>query len=151
MLEHGATTLWEHWEYSDNVYSHNHPMFGSVSEWFYKGLAGINPAPDAVGFDKIIIAPHPIGDLTMVKAVYESARGQIISDWKKDNTNFSLQVRIPAGTSAKIVLPARSDRPVTEGGRTLEHAPGVRFAHVTRESTIIDINSGDYKFSSTLP
>ena len=47
MLENGATTLWEHWESSDN----NHPMFGSVSEWFHKVLAGINPAPDAVGFD----------------------------------------------------------------------------------------------------
>ena len=31
MLEQGATTLWEHWEFSDNTYSHNHPMFGSVS------------------------------------------------------------------------------------------------------------------------
>ncbi|HEY5481646.1 MAG TPA: family 78 glycoside hydrolase catalytic domain, partial [Verrucomicrobiae bacterium] len=34
MLENGATTLWEHWEFSDNTFSHNHPMFGSVSEWF---------------------------------------------------------------------------------------------------------------------
>ena len=42
MLENGATTLWEHWEFSDNTYSHNHPMFGSVSEWFYRVLAGIN-------------------------------------------------------------------------------------------------------------
>ena len=40
MLENGATTLWEHWEFSDNTFSHNHPMFGSVSEWFYKVLGG---------------------------------------------------------------------------------------------------------------
>ncbi|HTE20539.1 MAG TPA: family 78 glycoside hydrolase catalytic domain, partial [Armatimonadota bacterium] len=49
MLERGATTLWEHWEFSDNTFSHNHPMFGSVSEWFYKDLAGIRPGPAAVG------------------------------------------------------------------------------------------------------
>ena len=61
MLENGATTLWEHWEFSDNTFSHNHPMFGSVSEWFYRVLAGINAAPGAVGFDKIIIRSVPDG------------------------------------------------------------------------------------------
>ena len=83
MLEKGATTLWEHWEFSDNTYSHNHPMFGSVSEWFYKALAGINPAPDAVGFDKIIIHPQPVGDLKWVKASYDSVHGKIVSEWRR--------------------------------------------------------------------
>lgn len=80
MLERGATTLWEHWEFSDNTYSHNHPMFGSVSEWFYKTLAGIQPAPDAVGFDRIIIKPEPVGDLKWVKASYKSVRGTVVSE-----------------------------------------------------------------------
>jgi len=34
MVDHGATTLWETWKESDNVYSNCHPMFGSVSAWF---------------------------------------------------------------------------------------------------------------------
>ena len=80
MLANGATTLWEHWAFSDNTYSHDHPMFGSVSEWFYKALAGIQPAPDAVCFDKIIIAPQPVGDLKWVKAAYESVHGKIVSE-----------------------------------------------------------------------
>ena len=33
MLERGATTLWETWKESDDVYSNCHPMFGSVDEW----------------------------------------------------------------------------------------------------------------------
>ena len=36
MLERGATTLWETWKESDNVYSNCHPMFGSVDEWILK-------------------------------------------------------------------------------------------------------------------
>ena len=52
MLENGATTLWETWAESDNVYSQNHPMFGSVSEWFYKSLGGIEPEESAAGFDR---------------------------------------------------------------------------------------------------
>jgi alpha-L-rhamnosidase len=69
MLENGATTLWETWAASDNTYSKNHPMFGSIGEWFYRSLLGINPA--APGFKKIIIKPQPAGDLTF-------ARGSLI-------------------------------------------------------------------------
>ena len=89
MLEQGATTLWEHWEFSDNTFSHNHPMFGSVSEWFYKALAGIQPAPDAVGFDKIVIKPQPVGDLRWVRASHDTARGRVSSAWEKWTVNSS--------------------------------------------------------------
>ena len=36
MLGRGATTLWETWRESDNVFSNCHPMFGSVDEWILK-------------------------------------------------------------------------------------------------------------------
>jgi alpha-L-rhamnosidase len=36
MLERGATTLWETWRESDNIFSNCHPMFGSVDEWILK-------------------------------------------------------------------------------------------------------------------
>ena len=36
MIDNGATTLWETWKESDNVYSNCHPMFGSVDEWILK-------------------------------------------------------------------------------------------------------------------
>ena len=43
MIDQGATTIWETWKESDNIYSNCHPMFGSVSEWFYRWLGGIRP------------------------------------------------------------------------------------------------------------
>ena len=36
MLDRGATTLWETWRESDDVYSNCHPMFGSVDEWILR-------------------------------------------------------------------------------------------------------------------
>ncbi len=36
MLDRGATTLWETWKESDNIYSNCHPMFGSVDEWILR-------------------------------------------------------------------------------------------------------------------
>ncbi|MCX8171517.1 MAG: family 78 glycoside hydrolase catalytic domain, partial [Candidatus Bathyarchaeota archaeon] len=70
MIEEGATTIWERWEYltGPGMNSHNHIMFGSVDAWFYKALAGINADPSCPGFEKIVIKPHIVGDLTYVGA-----------------------------------------------------------------------------------
>ena len=148
MLENGATTLWEHWEFSDNTYSHNHPMFGSVSEWFYRVLAGINPAPDAVGFDKIIIRPQPVGDLKWVKASYDSVRGPVVSEWSLENGQFTLRVRIPVGVTASVHLPARDRTRIREGGRPLDQASDVRFLRMEGSTAVLATGSGSYEFVS---
>jgi alpha-L-rhamnosidase len=151
MLENGATTLWEHWAMSDNTYSHNHPMFGSVSEWFYKGLGGINPASDAVGFDKVMIKPHPVAGLDWVKTSYNSVRGKIVSEWKKDGDKFKLRVRVPVGASATVFLPAKDESSIAEGARPVEQANGVRLVRMENGHAIIAIDSGEYEFTSVIP
>src|SRR5690606_24013344 len=106
MLERGATTLWEHWEFSDNTYSHNHPMFGSVSEWFMKVPGGIRPADDAVGFDRIEIRPAILPSLEWASARYESARGPIGTAWRRTADTLELEVEVPANTTARVHVPA---------------------------------------------
>jgi alpha-L-rhamnosidase len=150
MLEHGATTLWEHWEFSDNTYSHNHPMFGSVSEWFYKVLAGISAAPDAVGFDKIIIRPQPVGDLNWVKASYDSAHGKVVSEWTWAAGKFKLRVRVPVGATATVFLPAKDGTSVTESGRPVKRASGVQLLRRESRDAVLAVGSGDYEFGSEL-
>jgi alpha-L-rhamnosidase len=151
MLENGATTLWEHWALSDNTYSHDHPMFGSVGEWFYKALAGIRPAPDAVGFDRLIIRPQPVGDLKWVKASYDSVRGRIVSNWSREAGQFELTVRIPVGASATVFLPARDAGQIKESGQPVLRAPGIRLARMEQGRAVLDIGSGEYHFTSVLP
>jgi alpha-L-rhamnosidase len=109
MLERGATTLWEHWEFSDNVYSHNHPMFGSVDTWLYRGLAGIAPATDAVGFDKVILRPQPVDGVTWVRATYDSTRGPIVSHWQVREHTFDYKIELPPGVTGEVFLPERCD------------------------------------------
>lgn len=150
MLERGATTLWEHWEFSDNTYSHNHPMFGSVSEWFYKALAGIRPASDAVGFDKIIIAPQPVGGLKWVLASYDSVRGRIVSDWTKAGATFRLRVQIPVNTQAMVVLPAKGAGSLTESGKPIGHTAGVRLVRFEDGKAVLAVGSGRYEFASQM-
>ncbi len=150
MLENGATTLWEHWEFSDNTFSHNHPMFGSVSEWFYKVPAGINPAPDAIGFDKLIIRPQPVGDLNWVKASYDSMHGKVVSEWTRKAGKFNLRVRVPVGATATVFLPAKDGTPVTESGKPFERATGVRLLRREGGNAVLGVGSGKYDFGSEL-
>jgi alpha-L-rhamnosidase len=123
-------------------------MFGSVSEWFYRALAGINAAPNAVGFDKLLIRPQPIGDLKWVKASYDSVRGQVVSEWHRDAGKFKLRVRVPIGVTAAILLPSKQGTPVTEGGKPVERAPGVEPLGSANGNAVVMVGSGDYEFVS---
>lgn len=148
MLERGATTLWEHWEFSDNTFSHNHPMFGSVSEWFYKVLGGIQPTPDAAGFDRILIRPHLVGDLKWVKVSYESVRGRISSEWRKENNKFLLRVRIPIGATALVYVPSRDKATVMERKSVAEHAEGVTWLRMEAGCAVFAVAAGEYTFQA---
>jgi hypothetical protein len=122
-------------------------MFGSVSEWFYKAIAGIKPAPDAVGFDKVIIQPHPVGDLTWAKATYDSVRGRIISEWSKEKSKFKLHVRIPVGAQATAWLPNTIPDRITESGQPVNRVTGVRIKGIEGDTTILMLDSGEYWFT----
>ena len=148
MLENGATTLWEHWAGSDNTYSNNHPMFGSISQWFFNCLAGIRPASDAVGFDKILIAPHAVGDLQWVKATYQSARGPVTSEWNKTDKEFGLHVVVPWGATATVCVPAKDAANVTEGGKPAGQAEGVSFLRIEHGTAVFAVGGGSYDFVS---
>ena len=146
MLQNGATTLWEHWEFSDNTFSHNHPMFGSVSQWMMFWLGGIQPDPAAVGYDRIVIRPQtPVG-LHWVKSSYRSIRGMIVSNWKRNSKNIRFDIEIPINSRAKILLPAKDASSITEGGKPLSRTAGVKIGQSDGRSVELTAGSGTYSF-----
>ncbi len=147
MLERGATTLWEHWEFSDNTYSHNHGMFGSVSEWLFAWVAGIQPDPAAFGFDRIVFRPQPAGDLTWAKAMIRTIRGEVRSEWRLDGSRFVLDVTVPANTTATVYIPGIDPAAVREGSGPAASAEGVSFRGIEAGSCLYKIASGRFEFS----
>lgn len=144
MLKNGATTLWEHWEFSDNTFSHNHPMFGSVSQWMMQWLGGIQPEVSAVGFDRIVIQPQTVSGLEWVRSSYRSIRGKIVSNWSRSGTGVTYEIEIPVNTRARIVLPATGLEAVTEGGKPL---PAGFHGRVARDGEVeLEVGSGRYAF-----
>jgi alpha-L-rhamnosidase len=145
MLENGATTLWERWSYSDNTYSHNHPMFGSVSQWFYQWLGGIQPHPDAVGFDRIVIRPQVPTGLAWVKCSYDSVRGKITSNWGKSDDSLVIDIRIPANTTATVYLPCCNPETVMESDISVGRASGIELVRREKTTAIFAVQSGKFQ------
>jgi alpha-L-rhamnosidase len=150
MVEHGATTIWELWNGNTAdpaMNSHNHVMLvGDLVIWLYEDLAGIKADPAQPGFKHIIMEPHPVGDLKFVRATHRSPYGWIVSDWKKDGGTFDWQIKIPANTTATVYVPAKDEEDVTESGRPLAQAKGVKFLRAEDNHVVLAVESGAYDF-----
>ena len=143
MLSKGATTWWERWNGDTGdpaMNSYNHYAFGSVIAWVYRYAAGIDTLPSYPAFEEIVIHPHLDARMTSARAEYDSVQGKIVSDWKGSPEGpFSLKVKIPANTSAKVFLPAIAGAHLTEGGNPVE-------TQQESGSYVIHIGSGSYNF-----
>ncbi len=148
MIENGGTTIWESWE--GGSISYNHPMFGSVSDWFLKALGGIYPSTNSVGFNPFIIKPSVVGDLEWVNCRYQSIRGEIISKWRIDNNTFYLEVTVPGNTTAYINIPAVDPESVFESDKPAAKAKGLKFMQYKNRYAEFEAGSGTYYFRSSL-
>jgi alpha-L-rhamnosidase len=124
MLKNNATTIWESWFFSDNTYSQNHPMFSGVVSWMLSHIGGISIAKDAIGADRLIMAPRPpdSSDLTYAHMSLETARGHAICRWKcVANGTMDLSIHCPANTRCLVKLPDGSSPIEVGGGRFSYH------------------------------
>jgi alpha-L-rhamnosidase len=150
MLSKGATTIWELWngDTADPwMNSGNHVMLvGDFVVWLYEYLGGIKSDPSAPGFKHVIMKPHPVGDLKFVRAKYDSLRGRISSEWKREENRFDWRISIPPNTTATVYIPTASSARVTEGERPAANAEGVEFLREENGHAVFRIGSGSYHF-----
>ena len=125
-------------------------MLGHIMEWFYADLAGIQQAPDSVGYKKIVIRPNPVGDVAWVKAAYECPHGRIVSNWKLDDGKFTLDVAIPTDTTAIVHVPTTDPTGATESGVPLKQAKGVAVISSDTGGVALQVVSGTYHFEASL-
>lgn len=104
MIANGATSLWELWDSivdgkmnleKINMNSLNHYMLGGCSRWFYTNLLGIRPKEENAGFTKLVLAPEFPTKLEWAKGKYDSIKGEIEIEWKKDGEVIVYSVTAP--------------------------------------------------------
>jgi len=128
MMENGATTIWERWDgyvkgrgFQDpTMNSFNHVAFGSVGEWVWRYVVGLNPDESRPGWKHFTVAPKPGGGLTWARGEYESIRGTISSSWKIEVGKFRLEVVVPPNTTATVIMPDGKKKEVLSGKHLLE-------------------------------
>ncbi len=155
-IDQGATTIWERWDgyvegrgFQDpGMNSFCHYAIGSVGEWMYRHILGINPDESRPGYSHVILRPQPGGGLTWAKGGYESIRGPIASEWKLDGADLRYSVTIPANTTATLYLPAASVAAVTEGGKPVGEAAAVQSKGLQGRTAVLELGSGTYRFVS---
>jgi alpha-L-rhamnosidase len=123
-----------------------HPFGACIGSFLFREIAGIRTDPSGPGFEKIIIRPV-LGNLAWARAKYESIRGPITTDWKREANRFALRVTIPANTTATVYLPGKSADVITESGKPLAQAPGVKFLRIEGNHALVAIESGEYSFA----
>ncbi len=109
-VNHGATTIWEHWDgirddgsfWSADMNSYNHYAYGSVVDWLYSVAAGIKPVDDKAGFEEVIIAPVADKRLGHIKASLNTSHGKIQSAWYYNGDKVSYEIATPV--NATIII-----------------------------------------------
>ena len=105
--------MWERWDayvkgrgpQSSMMNSFNHFAIGSVGEWIYRVILGINLDENNPGYKHFIINPKPHRRLNWVKGSYESINGKIVVNWSFNDLKYILEVSIPPNTTAEVRLP----------------------------------------------
>ena len=158
-IRQGATTIWERWDgwrhdkgFQDpGMNSFNHYSMGSIGEWMFSRVAGIDWDVDDPGYRHIIMHPTPSGGLTYAKASLKSIRGLIQSEWHHlANGTLTLDITVPANTYATVFLPSRNPTKIMEGSQLASKSPGVNGYSASKVEAVMEVASGTYHFKTSL-
>ena len=117
----GATTIWERWNSllengtisGTDMNSFNHYAYGSVCESIYSRIAGLRN--NGLGWKKVIIKPHLNYRMKYIDFVYDSISGKYKISWNWLHDKFEINITIPNGCEAEIILPNGKNYKVTGG------------------------------------
>jgi len=149
-VKHGATTIWERWNgwthedgfFNPHMNSFNHYSLGSVGEWLFRHVAGIELDPAEPGFQRFVLQPFIGPGLEHARATHRTMHGEIASHWRRDGERLTWTFTVPANCTARVFVPSAAGTPVSGDGP----APAGRagdFATLTAPA-------GTYTYTSTV-
>lgn len=157
-LRHGATTIWERWDgwtpesgfRAPSMNSFNHYALGSIGEWLYRGVAGLDQRADSTGYRHLDVRPRP-GDLSHADARYESARGTVTVRWERHGDTLALRLRVPPGATADVRVPTTDPGSIRESGLAPADAEHLVLLATAPDHAVYRVASGVYRFTADFP
>jgi alpha-L-rhamnosidase len=120
MTENGATTTWEHW---NGNRSRIHNCYNGIGSWFYQAPGGIRADDDMPAFKHLIIEPQIPEGITWANTSKETPCGNVAVRWKSENQVFRMEVSIPVGSIAKVIIPDNVKSYIKDGVNYIHDLP----------------------------
>jgi len=157
-VNQGATTIWERWDgwtkekgfQRAGMNSFNHFAFGSIGEWLYRNVGGIDRDSADAGYRSLRIRPRVGGGITSARCSYDAVTGLIETDWALTDGAFELQLTVPANVSATVWIPSAAGTEVREAGAPLAAAADIERLGREDGCAVVRVGSGKYSFSSVV-
>ncbi len=135
MIDNGATTTWEHW---NGERSHIHNCYNAIGSWFYQAVGGIIPEENVPAYRKIRIHPQIPKGVTWANTSKETPFGTVIVNWTLNDYTMEMDIRIPVGSEAEVVLPE---------GITTININGLEYGVAINREKTMHVQSGRYKMT----
>ena len=95
----------------------NHYSKGAVITFLHQYVAGLQIVEP--GYRRFRVAPRPGGGLEWASAEHESPYGTIAVRWERTRGGIAVDVTVPPGTTAEVVLPSGDTTTCTSGRHTV--------------------------------
>jgi len=153
-IKQGATTIWERWDgytkekgFQDpGMNSFNHYSFGSIGEWMYATIGGLQMT--SPGWKTFLVHPQPGGGITWAKTGFDSPHGHIQCNWSFTEDAITIDLTVPSNTTAEVWL-VKSNK-ITLDGKNILKSNAARFKRYERGFDIYQVGGGSYRFQSLL-
>ncbi|MGV8090591.1 MAG: family 78 glycoside hydrolase catalytic domain [Mangrovibacterium sp.] len=134
MIENGATTTWEHW---NGHRSRIHNCYNGIGSWFYQAVGGIRQAEDVPAYKRVLIEPQVPKGVTWAKIFKETPYGTLKVNWELTGQTMELNIEIPVGSEADVVIPLDVKKYVLEG----------KEYELSGDQSLVHLKSGKYSIS----
>jgi alpha-L-rhamnosidase len=153
-IRHGATTIWERWDgwtehagfQSPAMNSFNHYSLGSVGDWLFGRVAGIDQTPQSVAYRELLLRPLPGGRLTWARAEQETVRGHVACGWSLADGRITVTAAVPPGGTAVLEIPTPDPHSVRD-----TDTRGVLSVEPSATGVTLRLASGSYTVSAVAP
>lgn len=147
-IKKGATTIWERWNSilpngdfdQSGMNSLNHYSYGAIGDWMYQKIGGIRP--EEPGYRKIRFQPTLTHSMTHASVSLETMYGTAACAWTCRDGMITVEVEVPANTTAVLVLPER-DEEITLGSGSYRYeystSTCLKAGAFSKSSTFADI------------
>ena len=134
MIDNGATTTWENWDGSRSCI---HNCFNGIGSWFYQAVGGIQMDHEFPAYQQIIIQPQIPDGITWAKTTQETPSGIVGVNWKLQANKFNMQLDIPVGVEAKVIIPDGISNYIL----------GEKYFKLRKGESTVKLKSGNYSMS----